>query len=497
MAGTIIDKRHTGSDRYYSSRERFLDRNRGKIREAIDRALGESSIENIGKGGADVTLPGRGINEPFIHHGKGGVTERVMPGNKQFNAGDRVKKPQGGGGAGQGPGQGNGQGDGDDDYVFHLSEEEFFNYLYEDMQLPNLIKEGGEDAEKVRYKRSGFISEGPPNKMDLGRSSVSRISRNIAVTKPLEKKKLEKMLELRALLNEALPEGERVAIASEADLKAMLLSARLSHVEKEIDGLIEKTAGRLTEETQVKADGLIKDIADLDRKLGAVPKWNEIDLKYRRHEAYPQPITQAVMMCLMDVSFSMDEQKKNNAKLFYMLLYRFLKRNYGKVDIVFIRHTDTAEEVDEQTFFYDSASGGTTVSTCLVKMQETIEERYPLSDWNIYGAQASDGDNMPNDNAVCQEELRALLPIIQGYFYTELKDGARPNFLNNSPMNNSSLWNAYAEVQPAFADRFFMGKISEKKDIWPLFRDFFKKRESYDSKPHVASSLARFEPQEP
>ena len=81
------------------------------------------------------------------------------------------------------------------------------------------------------------------------------------------------------------------------------------------------------------------------------------------------------MFCLMDVSGSMTEHMKDLAKRFYMLLYVFLKRRYRHVEIVFIRHTDRAEEVDEQTFFHGPASGGTLVSSALEAMHEIVRSR--------------------------------------------------------------------------------------------------------------------------
>src|SRR5207245_8525304 len=110
-------------------------------------------------------------------------------------------------------------------------------------------------------------------------------------------------------------------------------------------------------------------------------------------ETVPKPVAQAVMFCLMDVSGSMSEHMKDLAKRFYMLLYVFLKRRYKHVDIVFIRHTDRAEEVDEQTFFYGPPSGGTLVSSALQAMHEIVRDRFNPPDWNIYAAHASDADN--------------------------------------------------------------------------------------------------------
>ena len=104
------------------------------------------------------------------------------------------------------------------------------------------------------------------------------------------------------------------------------------------------------------------------------------------------------MFCLMDVSASMDEDKKDLAKRFFTLLYLFLTRKYGEVDLIFIRHTDDAEEVDEETFFHDTRSGGTVVYSALELADKIRAERY-ASGWNVYAAQASDGDAFGADPA--------------------------------------------------------------------------------------------------
>ena len=130
------------------------------------------------------------------------------------------------------------------------------------------------------------------------------------------------------------------------------------------------------------------------------------------------------MFCLMDVSASMGEREKDLAKRFFILLHLFLKRKYDRVDIVFIRHTHEASEVDEQEFFYGKESGGTIVSSALKEMIEIREKRYPVADWNIYCAQASDGDNSGNDTDGCVELLdaRPFCRSTQYFAYIEIAD---------------------------------------------------------------------------
>ena len=182
----------------------------------------------------------------------------------------------------------------------------------------------------------------------------------------------------------------------------------------------------------------------------------------------PTPTTSAVMFCLMDVSGSMTQDIKDLAKRFFILLHLFLKRHYDKTEVVFIRHHTKADEVDEDEFFYSRETGGTVVSSALQKMKEVIEDRYPPDSWNIYAAQASDGENWHDDSPRCRELLeKALLPLTQYYAYVEINSG-----------QDQELWNAYDDLTDAFPDSFAMRKIREAGEIFPVFRDLFEKQSS-------------------
>src|SRR5690606_13915091 len=127
----------------------------------------------------------------------------------------------------------------------------------------------------------------------------------------------------------------------------------------------------------------------------------------------------------------------------FVLLHLFLKRRYDRIDIVFIRHTDEAREVDEDTFFYSTQTGGTVVSTALEDMLRIIAERYPARDWNIYAAQASDGDNIAGDSERCSSLLNGpLMRLCQYYAYVEIID-ERETEIFGATDNGTSLWRAY------------------------------------------------------
>jgi uncharacterized protein len=184
-----------------------------------------------------------------------------------------------------------------------------------------------------------------------------------------------------------------------------------------------------------------------------------------------------VMFCLMDVSGSMSEHMKDLAKRFYMLLYVFLTRRYRHVDIVFIRHTDRAEEVDEDTFFHGPASGGTLVSSALEAMNQIVRERYSPDNWNIYAAQASDGDNAYADSEHTGRLLTELiLPVTQFFAYLEVSESASSMF---EQMPDSSLWTLYDKLRAA-GEPLSMRRVSERSQIYPVFHDLFHRREGQE-----------------
>lgn len=173
------------------------------------------------------------------------------------------------------------------------------------------------------------------------------------------------------------------------------------------------------------------------------------------------------MFCLMDVSGSMDRATKDMAKRFYILLYLFLSRTYKNVDVVYIRHHTQAKEVDEHEFFYSQETGGTIVSSALKLMDEVVKERYDPAQWNIYAAQASDGDNWADDSPLCHELLaKKILPVVRYYSYIEITRRA-----------HQTLWREYEHLQSTF-ENFAMQHIRDPEDIYPVFRELFHKQTS-------------------
>ena len=419
----IIDRRLSGKNKSIGNRERFLRRYREQIGEAVKRAVSGRGIRDLEQG-EDVTLPRHDVSEPVFGHGEGGNREYVHPGNREYIKGDRIERPQGGGG-GSGGSQASDSGEGEDDFVFRLTKEEFMRVFFEDLALPHLVRTQLAEVPEWKYQRAGFISDGMPSNLHVVRSMRGALSRRIALGG-------EPRRELRQL-EEHLLKLKRNPRADE-------------------DALIQ----REIKEVELKLE-------EMRKNAKRIPFLDPIDLRYRNRVRIPVPSAKAVMFCLMDVSGSMDEQRKDMSKRFFMLLYLFLTRHYEKIDLVFIRHHTQATEVTEDEFFHTTETGGTVVSSALKLMHEIVRARYPSNEWNIYGAQASDGDNWHQDSGQCRKILdEQLLPLVRYYAYVQVADAEQ------------NLWEEYAQLAEGHK-HFAMRKVADAQDIYPVFRDLFKK----------------------
>jgi uncharacterized sporulation protein YeaH/YhbH (DUF444 family) len=417
----LIDRRVQGKNKSAVNRERFLRRYKGQIKDAVTRAIKGRSITDV-ESGEKVSIPVKDVNEPTFGHAHGGVWEVVSPGNKEYQKGDRIPRPRGGGGSGKGQ-AGNSDQVTEDDFIFELSREEFMNYFFEDLELPNMVKTQLTSTTEFRNQRAGYKMSGTTSSIHILRSLRGALGRRIAVGGPSRRRLREAEEELKQLLDDHAPESDAEVIK------------------------------------------LRREIHKLHTKLLAIPFIDPFDLRYSNRIKIPKPSSQAVMFCIMDVSGSMDESKKDTAKRFFILLYLFLTRAYDKIEVVFIRHHTQASEVDENEFFNSRESGGTVVSSALNLLTKVMHERYASNDWNIYVAQASDGDNWDNDSITCRQLLiNSVLPAVQYFAYVEITDGDAQN-----------LWHEYLQVKD-FHPHFAMQKIEKPADIYPVFRELFKKQ---------------------
>lgn len=411
----IIDRRLNAKDKSSVNRQRLLKRYQRQVQEAVEKAATERAITDLEKGG-EVSIDKADIREPSFAHGRGGRHTYVLPGNKQFNVGDKIPRPPPGAG-GSGSGQASSDGEGEDDFTFNITRDEYLDYLFDGLALPNMVKQNLKNADEFSTHQAGFSSQGSPEKLNVVRTLRQSQARRIALRGRYKKRIQE--------LQEALE-------------KATNIEDRLQ-LQKELDALRAKSR--------------------------AQPFLDQVDLRYNNLVKVPKPSNAAVMFCVMDVSGSMTQAIKDIAKRYFLLLYLFLHRQYENTEIVFISHHTKAQEVDDETFFYSRETGGTIVSTALHLSLDIIAQRYPVEQWNIYVAQASDGDNWDDDNARCGELMQRLLPLCQYFTYVEI--GGR---------EHQRLWRQYEQLMDQHEQRFAMRSIETVKDIYPVFHELFARK---------------------
>ncbi len=419
MASVIVDRR-TQTGKSTANRQRLLKRLDGVLRAQLGKLVARHKLSAPNQT-AEVTIARKDASEPrFVLEARSGAAERVLPGNDHYRIGDKIPNTSAQGEGGGGEGAGDGDGDDEDSFRFALSRTEYLSLLFDDLELPALVRKDLLEIDESRFRRGGVVRYGNPGTICVARTFKASIGRRVAA----EAMKAEALEDAESLLEAALAAGDpsRIQCARRA-------------------------------------------LAELAERSDEIPFLDPVDLRHRNLVEVASPCTAAVMFCLMDVSSSMDETRKDLAKRFFMLLHLFLTRKYKKVDLVFIRHTDAAHEVDEDTFFNGTQAGSTRVLSALHKMSEIIASRYPASHYNIFGAQASDGDSFGTDSIESSSYLRThLLPDSRYFVYAEV---------GGSPMQGSTtLWSAYRDIH---SDRFNMASVNARNEVYPALAKLFQR----------------------
>lgn len=420
----FIDRRLNSKNKSMVNRQRFIRRFKNQIKQAVSDAINSRSITNIEQG-ETINIPAKNLDEPTFNQGHGGIYEQVFTGNKEFITGDKIKRPENKNANNNGNSNANNTGQGEDGFVFEISRNEFLELFFEDLELPNLVKKQLNEINTQKTIRAGYTSHGVPTNINILRSMRRAIGRRISLTGAYNNK--------------------------------------LDKIKEEIEDLEKNTDKSILDNEKIKI--LQEKILKTHKSIANIPYIDSIDIKYNNKIIIPSPSTGAVMFCIMDVSGSMDEAKKDIAKRFFILLYLFLTKTYEKIEVVFIRHHTAAKEVNEEEFFYSKETGGTVVSSALELLNDIINSRYNIHEWNIYVAQASDGDNWNNDSPRCQDIImNSIMPKLQYFSYIEIM-----------PRHHQSLWEAYSTITQKFSN-FTMQHIKNYGDIYPVFRSLFKKQ---------------------
>ncbi len=423
----IVDRRPNPQGKSLPNRQRFLSRVKAQVRRAVADSIDRRRVSDVGTD-EEVKVRVAGTGEPSFRQAGGADGDYVLPGTGTLDRGDRIAKPQGGsGGRGR---EASDSGGGEDAFEFTLTREEFLDCFFEELELPRLARTELGEVTLSKPRRAGYAIAGQPTALNIRRTMRNSLARRVALRRP---------------------ERDDLAAAEQevADAIASGDDARLAAARSALDLLLRRTA--------------------------RIPFIDPIDVRYNRHERVRVPASEAVMFCLMDVSGSMTEHMKSLAKRFFMLLHLFLERKYERVHVVFIRHTEQAQEVDEETFFRSRETGGTVVSSALAEMLRVQSERFPPGSFNIYVAQASDGDNLHADTAAVTGLMARILPLVRYFAYVETGQGEEERF-GSAHGQETSLWGTYRAIaEEAATGPLAMRRLAELRDVWGVFAELFRK----------------------
>lgn len=391
-----------GRERSAEDRRRHKELVEESIKKNIGNIIAEESI--IGQSGnKKIKIPVRGIREYSFIYGRN--IRGTASGDGDERRGDVVGEEAEGNAGGT---NGAGNQEGEDIYETEITIEELVNYLFDDLELPHLDrKKLAENESENGFRNSGYQRKGIPPRLAKRRSAIEKIKRRKSYQRNLREA------------------GKETG----------------SH------------QGPDTEDEIRPRKDITPDFPD-QSKIERFP-FTEDDLRYRRLREKRRKDFNAAVICIMDVSGSMDQTKKYMARSFYFLLYQFLKHRYSNVEVVFVAHTTTAKEVGELEFFHRGESGGTYISSGYEKALEIIEQRYNPANWNIYAFHCSDGDNWTEDNKKAVELAGRLCEVCNLFGYGEIVPGY---YYSGSTVKS--------EFQKSIrADNFIIVTMSRKDDI--------------------------------
>ena len=392
------------SDRSAGDRQRHRDKLREAIRDNIADIISEESIIGRHKDRV-IKVPIRGIKEYRFVFGDNQSQSGTGQGDTEPGQviGKAGKDGEGAGRAGDQPGV--------DIYETDVTLEELIEIMFEDLELPDMERKILREVMSERIaKRKGYRKAGVRVHLDRRRTAKARIRRKVAL-------------------------GETLSTPTSLDPDSLEVSPNQNLTPPEND-------------------------LDEDR----FPFRRE-DLTYKRLVEDTREESNAVVMCIMDTSGSMDSMKKYLARSFFFLLFQFVSTKYQNVELVFIGHHTQAKEVTEEEFFHKGESGGTLISSGYNKTLEIIYDRYHPSLWNIYAFHCSDGDNFDSDNANAIKSAKELCEVCNLFGYGEIKP-------LGSHYYESSMLDMFRRID---AENFQSVLIERKEDIWPSFKAFLSK----------------------
>ncbi len=444
----FIDRRHTGSGKSLSNRQKLLKRVKDSIRNAKPEDIDADGIGKVDQASSGnthtnpVKVARIALSTPtFRYDMNAGEREIVLVGNDHFLKGDEFPISRSEGGAG-GTGVGSGPGEeGEDDFIINISRTEFFDVFFEGCELPDLKETHEKDLPEHVMQRAGFQKSGNPGQLSVIRSFKLSKARRLALTRD-DRDRLEKLeAEQADLLGQLAAEVRDPLLMPVRQIKL-----RLKVIEQELEAL--------------------------QSKIARVSMYEDLDLRFRKTERVKVKASDAVLIMIMDISGSMDEEKKRMARKFFSLQYAFIKRLYPQTDLIFIAHTDTPEEMTEEDFFTTRKSGGTIVSPAWALAHRLIRERYDPEQTNVYISYAGDGDNWPSDGPSVVQEIEAstLLTKTRHVVYVQVGQSFAASF-GGGP----TLWSVMSDISQRHKKLACL-KLNEEQEVFDAFKTLYKRR---------------------
>jgi hypothetical protein len=437
MAFILIDRRKAGQGKSSENRQKLIKRIKSFIKSSVPQNIGQGGVSGTkAKSDSPVKVAGTALEEPWFAYANDGQQTAVIIGNTEYQRGDKVRIPEddeGGAGGKGGPGE-----NGEDEFIVNIARGEFLDLFFEDCELPNLVNEKFTDKADNTFQPAGFSTTGNPAQLSVIRTYKQSLGRRKALQGPYKTEKEALELELR-MLEERIPGTEYIA----------------------------------AEQLKVRVAEIYVRLAELDKKIAFIAGFDKSDLRYRKKEAKPLKTVDSVLFFLMDISGSMDEEKKIIARRWFALLYAFIQRRYATTELVFIAHTTEAFEMSEEDFFSTRMNGGTSVSPALEMVDNIIKERYDPNETNIYVCHASDGDNWDDDNDLVVDRLTGdhpLLDKVNLFSYIEVgqaRGGSR----------DTNLWEAYDYVRENVrSGKVTLSIVETAEECYPVFKTLFKRK---------------------
>lgn len=195
-----------------------------------------------------------------------------------------------------------------------------------------------------------------------------------------------------------MPRVHKKRTMMETVKRNIILSATIM----EETGCDEDTAYKALNQTFCDLNDAIKLVEEnkVDMKMPTDIMINNEDLRFKQIEEDVEYHSNAVVIAMMDVSYSMGKEKKYLCRSLLFWLTEFLKKRYNHVEIKFIQHTESAVVVDEDTFFHRGTTGGTLCYTAFEKANYMIDTEFPLTEWNVYCVYVGDGEDFDTEKTV-------------------------------------------------------------------------------------------------